>query len=141
MIRTRAEMERRTIGLKWLQPHPTLEELCVGVWLEENGLKGQYIFQALVGGYRAPARADFLMLCFPGNAVFQVQGDYFHEDTVKAEFDRQQRLIMEEQGITVIELWGHDIIAYEGFDAPSDESFDRMMRAAMSLQQISFRYG
>lgn len=136
--RTRREMQRRLIGLDWLG-NATLEEYAVGVWMEQN--KVTYIYQALLGGYRAPARVDFLILNMGTTLVFQIQGDHFHEGIEDVAFDRQQRLRMEEQGATVIEIWGHAIVEYTGWPVPTDESFEKVMKAAMNMVQLSHRNG
>lgn len=115
------------------------EEYLVALWLEQNNV--QYIYQALYQGYRTAVRADFLILHVGVSLIFEVQGDHFHEGIIEVEYDRQRRLRLEEQGATVIELWGHDIVKYDGYPMPTDESFDAMMKAAMVGIQVSHRYG
>ena len=137
MKRTRAEMERRTIGLDWLG-NATLEEYCVAVWLEEQDVA--YMYQMPFAGFRAGIRADFQILHLGTKLVLEVQGDRWHAGAQQVDDDRRRRVLLETQGAIVVELWGHDIVEYDGYPVPTDEEFDDMMHAALSLQQVSFRY-
>jgi hypothetical protein len=137
--RTRDVMSERIRGLKWLG-NATLEEYSVGLWLEENGYHGRYAFQGLFNGYRGQVRTDFLMFT-GGQLALEVQGDHFHGGIPLATADRQRRLLLQEQGAHVVEIWGHDIVKYDNHEMPTDESFQDLMEAAMNGVQLSSRLG
>jgi very-short-patch-repair endonuclease len=137
--RTRAELTSRQRGFSWLG-NASLEEYAVGAWLEANSFKGLYIYQGTFGGYRRKIRTDFLMLTGRSLCI-EVQGDHFHQGAADVVADRLRRILLQEQGALVVEVWGHDIVYYDGYETPTDESFDEMMTAAVEGIQTSYRNG
>ncbi len=132
--RRRIQQQRLNEGWSWLGP-ASLEEYCVGHWLQQKGIK--YVYLMPFGGYRLPFKVDFQILFTAPKLCFEVQGDKWHGGREQIAKDRHRRLYIEAQGATVIELWAHDILEYPGFVVPTDASFDELMSQAMRGVQKS----
>ena len=68
--------------------------------------------------------------------VWFIQGDKWHQGMDQVINDREQELAVSNRGVVVVEIWGHSIRAYPGFPVPTDESFNRVMEAALNGQQL-----
>lgn len=137
--RTRKLLEARwlAIGRGWL-PNASLEETMVALWFQEN--KVQYVYQRVYG---APSHgqfnADFQVLYMSPDLVIEVQGDKWHSGEDEIVSDRVRRVLIEQQGAIVVNVWGHAIVAYPGYPVPTDASFDNVMRAAVRYREVSQR--
>jgi hypothetical protein len=125
---------RRTIGLTWLGNAST-EEYAVALWLEQEGVRYQYL--ARFGGFRRPTKVDFRILGQGRLLVLEVQGDRWHADRPNRAADGQRYALLGSQRVKVVEVWGRDIVKYRGYPAPTDDSFNRVMRAAIRGVQLS----
>lgn len=135
--RTRFEMTRRLFGANWLGPHATLEEICVGSWLEENGWKGKYQYLAPVGRFIGLLRTDFLLLGTAPAICIEVNGDRWHSGVDQQTADRRRAIALEQNGYLVVPVYGHDILGYRGHPVPTDASFNRIMTYAVMGKQLS----
>ena len=84
-----------------------IEEICYR-WLTKRGIIFDFQSSMMGGRYElGGAIADFSI--YELNLILRIQGDYFHKPLTKRATDEVQREILENQGWTIVDIWGSDL--------------------------------